>query len=115
MEAKSLTKKRRKYNDKINTIKKHLNDYYECKYLSELRNYDIDSVYYVENKVIQDYPFIKKIYNHYYDLFILKPHLFNNNASYLNAHIAKMIVKRLEYMLINYKHRIKEIDRHLYK
>lgn len=106
MEAKSLTKKRRKYNEKIKQVKTCLNEYYSNKELSDLL--------YKDNFTVACYPFLQKIYNSYYDMYEQNPALFNNNVDERDAHIAKKVIHRLEYMLRGYKKRVKEIDKLLY-
>ena len=106
MEANSLTKKRRKYNSKINTVKYYLQDYYSNKEFSIL-NYD-------NNIATTHYAFLNDIYNHYDEDFKSNPQKYDYDINIKNKKRTIHVVHILESILIKYKKRINEIDKELF-
>lgn len=107
MEANSLTKKRRKYNSKIKTIRFYLKDYYDNKEFSIL-NYE-------NNIATTQYNFLNDIYDQYDQDFKSNPQNYDYDINNKIRKCTIHIVHILESILIKYKKRIKEIDKELFE
>lgn len=107
MEANSLTKKRRKYNSKVNNIKYYLQDYYN--------NKEFSIICYPNNIATTQYNFLNDIYNHYDQDFKSNPQKYDYDINIKNRKCTLHVVHVLESVLIKYKKRIKEIDKELFE